>query len=269
MTLQSMDKSLALPQSLRKGTTFYTPPTLPTSDQSLVLPCLPRRSQTSLEDIVEAHKRRVAITLDDIERGLSTLNLDITDSTAQSFPDDGLPVPQGVLKNTVNTRHQQTNISMSPIAPDAADPTISRHSLRTRRQARRQSVHTNSDSGLGSSIMSAPEQKPLRARQQGERNEKSNVSVAAITRPLAPHQPSFENLPRLSDRATIKFRQFIFEPLLAKPSLKDFHSLVNDCPRRIRENEIACLRDLEKTLMLMAPVSDTHKDNRAVRAYAH
>jgi len=102
-----------------------------------------------------------------------------------------------------------------------------------------------------------------------EQGAKSMVSASAITRSLAPHQSSLEKFPRLSERATHRIHEFILKPLLAKDSLKDFHPLVADCPRRINEKEIVCLRDLEKTLMFMAPVSDIHNNDDAVRAFTH
>jgi uncharacterized C2H2 Zn-finger protein len=40
---------------------------------------------------------------------------------------------------------------------------------------------------------------------------------------------------------------------LAKPTLKEFEPIVLDIPRRIQSKEIICLRDLEKTLIFMAP----------------
>jgi hypothetical protein len=64
----------------------------------------------------------------------------------------------------------------------------------------------------------------------------------------------------MSVRASNRIHEHILKPLLAKPSLKDFHPIVRDCPRRIHEKEIVCLRDLEKTLVFMAPVSDLHMD---------
>lgn len=54
---------------------------------------------------------------------------------------------------------------------------------------------------------------------------------------------------------------YILGTLLAKPSLKGFHSLVRDCTRRINGKEIVCLRDLERTLILMASVSYSYLDN--------
>lgn len=265
MTLQSsnysIDKNPSSPQPLCKGATFHIP-----SSTISDLPCrLVRRAESSLEDIVEAHKRRVALALDDIEASLSAMNLGDARPTAQSFRDDSLPVPQGFLNHTVDKRYRASNVAMSPISPIAADLTIGRHSLRPRRQNRRQSIL--SDSGLGSSIASSSAKKMTSQIQIA--GGQIDVSASAITRSLAPSQSSLTKAPRLSSRALNKFRQLIFQPLLADPSLKGFHPLVADCPRRINENEIVCLRDLEKTLLLMAPVSDTHKDNLAVKAFTH
>ncbi|KFY09632.1 hypothetical protein V492_05417 [Pseudogymnoascus sp. VKM F-4246] len=266
----SLDTVSMTPHKLRKGATFHNPPS-PVSDH-FVVPCLPRRSQTSLEDVVEAHKRRVALTLGDIDRGLSAVDLGAPHPTTQSFRDDSLPVPQGFLNHTVDTRRRETRSTMSPIASQADFSTGGR-SLRPRRHSRRQSNHHASDSGLGSSIMSASEKRGVTASGQpcltDEQGAKSTVSASAITRSAAPHRSSQDTQPRLSERATNKIHEFILKPLLATPSLKDFHPIVADCPRRINEKEIVCLRDLEKTLMFMAPVSDIHNDDDAVRAFTH
>ncbi|OBT50226.1 hypothetical protein VE04_09807 [Pseudogymnoascus sp. 24MN13] len=106
--------SMTPPHQLRKGATFHNPPS-PVSDHFIV-PCLPRRSQTSLEDVVEAHKRRVALTLGDIDRGLSAVDLGAPTPTTQNFRDDSLPVPQGFLNHTVDTNRRETRSTMSPIA---------------------------------------------------------------------------------------------------------------------------------------------------------
>ncbi|KFY26650.1 hypothetical protein V493_03957 [Pseudogymnoascus sp. VKM F-4281 (FW-2241)] len=271
-TASTLDTISMTPHKLRKGATFHNPPS-PVSDH-FVVPCLPRRSQTSLEDVVEAHKRRVALTLGDIDRGLSAVDLGAATPTTQNFRDDSLPVPQGFLNHTVDTNRRESRSAMSPI-PSQADFSIGGRSLRPRRHNRRQSTHHASDSGLGSSIMSASSEKRGVAAAAGltcltdEQGAKSTVSASAITRSAAPHRSSSDTQPRLSERATNKIHEFILKPLLATPSLKDFHPIVADCPRRINEKEIVCLRDLEKTLMFMAPVSDIHNDDDAVRAFTH
>jgi hypothetical protein len=69
-----------------------------------------------------------------------------------------------------------------------------------------------------------------------------------------------EGVSGLSSKATNRIYEHTLKPILAEDSLKAFHPLVLDCPRRIQEKEIVCLRDLEKTLLLMAPVSELQTD---------
>lgn len=59
----------------------------------------------------------------------------------------------------------------------------------------------------------------------------------------------------LSDFAVEQIHKFIIKPILREPSLADFHPLLRDVPRRIGDKEIINLRDLEKTLIFLAPVS--------------
>jgi hypothetical protein len=264
VTLRSASVTVNNTMSLRKGATFHIPPS-PTSS-TVIVPSLPRRSNTTLEDVVEAHKRRVALTLDDIDRGLSAVDIGSPQSNTQSFRDDSLPVPQGFLNHTVDTRHRDNRSAMSPIASNDDDFTVGGRSLRPRRHTRRPSNHHASDSGLGSSITSQSEK---RSAMTGLSDGARSVTASAITRSAAPHLSSFENLPRLSERASNKIHEFILKPLLDNRQLKDFHPIVEDCPRRINEKEIVCLRDLEKTLMFMAPVSDIHSDDPVVRSFAH
>ncbi len=79
---------------------------------------------------------------------------------------------------------------------------------------------------------------------------------SAITRSIsstttsATGQPSF-----LSDHATKQIQKHIINPILREKFLKDFHPFVHGLPRRICQKEITCLRDLEKTLIFLAPVS--------------
>jgi hypothetical protein len=59
----------------------------------------------------------------------------------------------------------------------------------------------------------------------------------------------------LGEHACNLINDTIIKPILAEESLKDFHPLVSDVPRRISEKNITNLRDLEKTLIFLAPVS--------------
>lgn len=45
-------------------------------------------------------------------------------------------------------------------------------------------------------------------------------------------------------------------PILKEERLKPFHPLVESIPQLVENEEIACLRDIEKTLLWLAPVSD-------------
>lgn len=59
----------------------------------------------------------------------------------------------------------------------------------------------------------------------------------------------------LSEFACEQIHKYIVKPILRQQSLKDFHPLVRGVPRRIGSREITTLRDLEKTLIFLAPVS--------------
>jgi hypothetical protein len=247
--------------SLRKGATFHSPTTpereLP---HHFKVPSLPRRSQTTLEDVVDAHKRRVAITLGDIDRSLAAVE-DRSPTARQSFPDEADPVPQGFLNHTVGS---PTTKSYGPTM-DGVMSQEPRRSLRPRHN-RRPSRY--SDSGLGSSIGSRSGKNAADVDASDDQCTKSIVAASAITRSAAAHSSTIESLPRLSARASNRIHEHILKPLLAKPFLKDFHPIVKDCPRRIHAKEIVCLRDLEKTLIFMAPVSGLLNDD-VVGGVAH
>lgn len=59
----------------------------------------------------------------------------------------------------------------------------------------------------------------------------------------------------LSEFACEQIHNHIVKPILQQKALKDFHPLVRGVPRRIGSREITNLRDLEKTLIFLAPVS--------------
>jgi hypothetical protein len=254
--------------SLRKGATFHSPTTpereLP---EHFKVPALPRRSQSTLEDVVDAHKRRVALTLGDIDRGLAAVE-ERSPTARQSFPDEADPVPRGFLDHTVGspTTKSYGSIMDGPMSKEPSS--IGRRSLRPRHNRR---PARYSDSALGSSIGSKSSKNAADTNPTSVTDEhcsKSIVAASAITRSAAAHSSTIESLPRLSARASNRIHEHTLKPLLAKPSLKDFHPIVKDCPRRIHGKEIVCLRDLEKTLIFMAPVSDIRTDD-VVGGVAH
>ncbi|RYC54137.1 hypothetical protein CHU98_g12071 [Xylaria longipes] len=217
--------------ALQKGATFHspvTPPSSPPSASSFKVPSLPRRSQTNLDDVVGAHVRRAALNIGKFEDSLTATDTESA-SGRRSFHDDSLPVPRGFLNHTVITDN------MEPPFPDNE-----RRVLRPR--TRRSSHHHESDSGLGTSIASTV---------QKRKETRPSAGASAITRSV--NTSKTESLPRLSSRAVNRIHEHTLKPLLAKPELKDFRPIILDCPRRIQENQIICLRDLEKTLIFMAP----------------
>ncbi|TPX11205.1 uncharacterized protein E0L32_001023 [Thyridium curvatum] len=222
---------------LRKGATFHSPPSSPSSEISLPFrpPPLPRRSQTSLDDVVDAHRRRAALTLSDFDKTLSGSNG--SSSSIKVFRDESLPVPRGFLDHAVTM---------------AKDNDSERRVLRPRENTRRPARYHESDSGLGTSVASTSEK-----RGANKKEKTTSIKSSAITRSAAAEA---EQLPGLSPRATNRIYEHTLKPLLSKPSLKDFHPLLLECPRKIHSKEIVCLRDLEKTLLLIAPVSELEKD---------
>ncbi|KAI1208780.1 uncharacterized protein F4807DRAFT_133798 [Annulohypoxylon truncatum] len=220
--------------TLRKGATFHsptTPPSSPPAATTFKVPSLPRRSQTTLDDVVDAHVRRAALNIGKFEVTLSAIKAEPS-SPSSSLPEDILPIPRGFLDHTIvgDTMSEEPSVAETE-----------RRVLRPRN--RRSSRHHESDSGLGSSIAST-NQKRKEAKSTGG-------SAAAITRSVTATRS--QDNQRLSDRAKNRIHEHILKPLLQDRSLKDFRPIVNDCPRRIQENQIVCLRDLEKTLIFMAP----------------
>lgn len=230
---------------LRKGATFASP-TSPTSGPetlAFIPPSLPRRSQTSLDDVIDAHRRRVQLTLETIDK---TLNGSGSQSPCQNraspktLVDKSFPFPESLQKHSVAMLDQ---------------PGKERRVLRPRSNIQRPSRYHDSDSGLGTSIVTSQDKTTIEATTK--KPKASTVKASTVTRSLAALTIT---LPGLSSRATNKICEHILKPLLAKPELKTFHPLVIDCPRRIKEKQILCLRDLEKTLLLIAPVSQHERE---------
>ncbi|SPQ18896.1 d10e6a2c-c094-45e7-a94e-a4c2604547d1 [Thermothielavioides terrestris] len=216
---------------LQRGATFHTPTTPPESPETTFRPPpLPRRSQTNLDDVIDAHRRRVALTLGDIDKTLAGLSKDDSVSSARkALRDETLPLPRGVLDHTLDS-------AMGKEQP------AERRILRPR--TRRPSRFHESDSGLGTSIASTREK---------EATVKEEVKTSAVTRSAAARATGSETFPGLSPRATSRICEHTLMPLLGNASFKDFHPLLLECPRKIQDKQIVCLRDLEKTLLLVAP----------------
>lgn len=222
--------SLKTNLALKKGATFHSPTTPPSSPETTFRPpSLPRRSHTNLDDVIDSHRRRAALICGTIDKAMSTLREDSPQPSA--FRDENCPVPRGVLGHTIDTMMGK-------------EPEIERRVLRPR--TRRSARYHESDSGLGTSIASTGE------KLAASKKEKT-VKVSAVTRSAAARSTTSETSKGLSARATSRIFEHTLKPLLAKPSFKELHPLVLECPKKIQEKEIVCLRDLEKTLLLVAP----------------
>lgn len=84
---------------------------------------------------------------------------------------------------------------------------------------------------------------------------KSSRSGSAITRSISSVGSDTDSTNHLSQFAVEQIHRYLIKPILNEPALKDFHKLVNQVPRRIGDRQITNLRDLEKTLIFLAPVS--------------
>jgi len=230
---------------LKKGATFHSPTTpLESPEPVFVPPSLPRRSLTNLDDVIDAHRRRVALTLGDIDKTLAGARKE--DSTApaarKTLRDETLPLPRGVLNHTLDS-------VMGKEQP------AERRVLRPR--PRRLSRFHESDSGLGTSIASTREKEAVAKKEKMSR-------TTAVTRSAAARSVGGASPAGLSPRATSRICEHTLKPLLGNAGFKDFHPLLLECPRKIQEKQIVCLRDLEKTLLLVAPertkVADLYLD---------
>ena len=225
--------SLKTGMALRKGATFHSPPSpIPmASDETFSPPQLPR-SPTNVDDIVDANRRRVALAIDDITETLARADLSasLPKAPKASLRDTSSPVPRGLL------------------GLDGPEQYMASKSEAERRVLRPRSVRRSkhgSDSGLGSSITSGDE-KPSTMTKEAKASPALTGSAATTAK---------DNLRPLSPKAYRRVHEHILTPLLGEPTFKEFRPLVLDVPRRIRSKDIICLRDLEKTLIFMAPVS--------------
>ncbi|KAK4188368.1 hypothetical protein QBC35DRAFT_206708 [Podospora australis] len=220
--------------SLQKGATFHSPTSpMSTSETCFRPPSLPRRSHTNLDDVIDAHRRRAALKLEEFDKTLAGLCIkDDSPSPAarKALRDESLPIPRGVLDHTLD--------SVMGKGKEAE-----RRVLRPR--TRRTSHHHESDSGLGTSIASTNDKAAVSKKE-------TTVKTSAVTRSAAVRAAPPVNQ-GLSRRANNRICEHTLKPLLGTAAFKDFHPLLLECPKKIQEKEIVCLRDLEKTLLLVAP----------------
>ncbi|GAM90904.1 hypothetical protein ANO11243_089500 [Dothideomycetidae sp. 11243] len=214
--------------SLRKSSTFqvkskpdsaFLDPFL----RGLSLPQLPPRSSTcakSLEDlIIGPGERRVSELLKRVDDAYAA-HADL--SAALNEP-DVLPASRCQVQNHGS----------------ASAPLTRRSSI--------QSYQDDRDSGIGSSI-SSPTLEKLEIMDCADDNSKTPI-VADIDSASG----STKSQHRLSEFAQKQVQDLIIKPILEEDSLKDYHPLIRGVPQRIDSKEISTLRDLEKTIIYLAP----------------
>ncbi|KAI4647841.1 hypothetical protein J4E93_004252 [Alternaria ventricosa] len=249
---------------LRKSGTFSSPTNISSDICEVDRFFMPRRSPTNtdrLEELVndsiqDPNVRRVTNLLKDFEARVAGHKSAAAGSDLLNDP-EVLPVPSFVL-DSAPLDHTPMDIDPKP--------------------APRRSPHDHaSDSGLGSSISGSKygkeslqppvldENAPHTNIYKDEiRSQRSSVRDSISTSISSTHSAvtrSFSSLTFseedhvLGEHTCKQIHDYIIKPILAEESLKDFHSLVKDVPRRIGEKNIRNLRDLEKTLVFLAPVS--------------
>jgi len=210
--------------SIRKGDTFHPQSNTGQSDfwdpleERIATPSTLRSttSPKALEDLlVGAGERRVANLLERVDQAVA-INSKLALASILSEP-EVLPLP----KLTVTEASQES----TP-------------------RARPRSHSHSSDSGLGSSIADSM-----------EIDKSSQNTVVRVT-----PSTTVDSLPNIADEerglskyAAEQIHKHIVEPILREESLKEFHELIESVPERIGDKEIKTLRDLEKTLIFLAP----------------
>lgn len=246
--------SLLSGSAFKKGATFHSP-TSPKSqehDPILNISTLPQRSSTCVQDLeaaLAAGQSRVLSILGAVDRTFSSLAAFSEDSqeTILAEPEpEPEPVPQFMI-DAVN-RNQLRD------AMDIDAPVLHRK-------------HHASDSGIGSTETSEASinEKPSMLLPHSYHQTRSQL-VGAVTSSniesgingsstvITPTGSAAQHV--LSEYACKQIQKHIILPIIREEKLKPFHSLVHGLPYRVARKEITCLRDLEKVILWLAPVSD-------------
>lgn len=272
---------------LKKSSTFHSPTTPPSQDEDPIvnIPLLPRRSPTcprALGDAVAAGEKRVQGLLGAVDRSLSGLETFSNDSQETLRAGD-LPVPRFLLDaHAAGLDHMDVDHPLSPPSP-----------RRTKQHPRRK--HHSSDSGIASTVTGSEDSLSkaiagmnqtfdslvdnttkthiVPANDQGSQQSSIHPSVREIQSgingtvgPSMSREASAQHA--LSEYACRHIQKHIISPIIAEETLKNFHPLVRGIPYRVGRKEITCLRDLEKVLLWLAPVSDFRSVGERSLAYS-
>lgn len=258
---------------LRKSATFHSP-TSPSSNEDdpiLNIQFLPRRSSTcpkALEDAVAAGEKRAAHLLGVVDRSLSGLE-NFTTDTQDTLRAEDLPIPRFMLDAHV-ANLDQMDIDLAPNQNDDFS-----------RQNRKVQKHHTSDSGIGSTVTGSEQSSRSQAGMfptyryflkastktrsaifgnLADYNVMQFSGICALRSGINGNSVSLKNSENgsphaLSEYACRQIQKYIILPIVRENTLKDFHPLVLGIPYRVGRKEITCLRDLEKVLLWLAPVS--------------
>lgn len=264
-SLQTESPSGPSKMPLRKGETFNTPTSPPSSDQDPVLSIrsLPRRAPTSLDAITTSDQRMASI----LDRLTLAESPEEKPSTKSKADPTSSRVNSAAGVNDTATKKPSNGDGKNQSSPQ--DKKVSS-----------EEAH-DSDSGLGSSISSVESMSPLSKASKLAKdceidgiNESllllsdyyltSNLLVnedihdhSAITTTAESFESGSTPRRQLGLAACKSIEKFVLIPILKEPKLQPFHALARSVPSRIVKKQIVCLRDLEKTLLWLAPVS-TH-----------
>lgn len=177
--------------------------------------------------------------------------------------DNELPVPRGFLKAHVQSIENDDQ-----------------YRVKTRKSSK---IHRKCDSGLGTSVsksqsISASDKcKGMQSKAtsmcvrpsliegsveagqlsvEGLQAKATNSHMSAITRSISSLDAgSTSPKHQMTDKSIEEIHRIIIDPILKEERLKPFHRLAKNITHQIAGNQIVCLRDLEKTLLWVAPVS--------------
>ncbi|KAF1736369.1 Zinc finger transcription factor ace1 [Beauveria bassiana] len=217
--------------SLQKGATFHSPssPNFHSLDDGYLPPRL-TRSQSHLNDVSANRRRMILTTIEDIDKALGNISLsDSKPKKESTLSDTATPIPRDFFH--------------VPVVDPAMAKEQGRPVLRPRSVGRNR--HHASDSGLGTSIASINDKVSA-----ADTFPKKITKKQAATRTAA--ASNTHHAPALSTKAVNIIRDHTLHPLLQKPSLKPFETIVLDIYSRIHSKEITCLRDVEKALEQIA-----------------
>ncbi|EJP70420.1 Cys2-His2 zinc finger transcription factor ACEI [Beauveria bassiana ARSEF 2860] len=217
--------------SLQKGATFHSPssPNFHSLDDGYLPPRL-TRSQSHLNDVSANRRRMILTTIEDIDKALGNISLsDSKPKKESTLSDTATPIPRDFFH--------------VPVVDPAMAKEQGRPVLRPRSVGRNR--HHASDSGLGTSIASINDKVSA-----ADTFPKKITKKQAATRTAA--ASNTHHAPALSTKAVNIIRDHTLHPLLQKPSLKPFETIVLDIYSRIHSKDITCLRDVEKALEQIA-----------------